>query len=417
MRPEPDNGGVARCLARSARTCGAGLLGALLILVGCEAGVNQALIETPTPYPIRSPVVGSPSAPPAIAAGPDLATAAAAARSGAFGTAEAAFGRVLASDPDDVAAREGRAAARAASGDLDGAATDLDAALARDPSRADLYLRRGTLGIRRARFGAARTDLDRAIAIEPGNAAAFLARAELWRWTAQGDPARYQAALDDLRRASALTPDDPAARIGRARVWLDRAMFRGDPIDLDRALAELDALASGGGEAAALVRARTVAAQGRGADATQILDAPVVRAATDAPVAAADRSSARAAVLLAEGNPPAAAEAAAAAIEADPGRWDAYRTLAEAQLAGGDAVAALATADRLLTFWSDDGPGLMLRAVALARLGRTADAASAFDAARRRLAESPVYTARIAQAQRGEGRLPRVGTPPTDGAG
>ena len=105
------------------------LLVASLVLVGCEAGVNQRLLDTPTAYPVRSPVVPSAVGSASGAGSPLRATAEAALRAGRLATAEAAFDAVLAATPTEVDALAGRAAARAAGGDLEGAGADLDAAL------------------------------------------------------------------------------------------------------------------------------------------------------------------------------------------------------------------------------------------------------------------------------------------------
>lgn len=368
-----------------------------------------------TAAPIRSPVsVPTPAADEAVTSA--LATAGAAMDAGRFDPAEVAFGRALEVAPDAVDALAGRAAARLALGDIAGAGSDLDAALTLAPGRADLYLARADLARRRADFPAAEADYGRAIRLDPGNAAAFVSRADLLRLTAQGDAARYQAALDDLGRAQALAADYPAPRIARARLLTDRAAFSGDPVDLDRALAELDTLPAGrGGELAALVRARILAAQGKGDDAARLLDAPVVGSVSDPPASEAARLAARAAVALAHRDWEGAISSARGAVAADPAEWDAHRTLAEALLASGQADTALAAAERLLAAWPDDGPGLFLRAAALARLGRFDEARPPLDAARRRLASSPVYLARIVQAERAMGRLPTIETPPTAG--
>ena len=52
----------------------------------------------------------------------------------------------------------------------------------------------------------------------------------------------------------------------------------------------------------------------------------------------------------------------------------------------------------LLARWPEAGPGLYLRGVALLRLGRAEAGQAALTEARERLADSPVYQARIAQA-------------------
>jgi tetratricopeptide (TPR) repeat protein len=137
------------------------------------------------------------------------------------------------------------------------------------------------------------------------------------------------------------------------------------------------------------------------------------------PLAEAERLSARAAVALAARDWDAAASAANAAVAADPAAWEAHRTLTQAELGRGDPAAALAAADRLLAAWPDDGPALYLRGLALQRLGRSAEARAALDLARQRLASSPVYQARIAQANQDPHGTPSDGDPslPTAPAG
>ena len=338
---------------------------AVVALIGCDAGVNQELLATSTPYPIRSPVAAA-----LAAASPEADVVE------ALATGEAAL----------------------AAGDLDVAEAAYYRAILAAPEQIDAYLARAEVGERQAEFEAAAADYGRVIALEPGNVEAYVGRGNLALLQAQGDPARYQAALDDFNRALALDADNQAARLGRARLFLDRASFRGDPTDLDRALAELDALGERAASAAAnLLRARVLAARGDVAGARDVLAAPVVSAATDVRVDEADREVARAAVAVAGRDWAEAATAAAAALRADPSRWEVYRFLAEAELGRGDAAAALSAAERLLARWPEDGASLYLRGLALIELGRREEAEEALAAARDRLKASPVYQARIAQ--------------------
>ncbi len=372
-----------------------------VVLAGCGVGVNEDLVATSTPYPIRSPV-GASSAPatPEPAAVAALATAQAALAGGSPAAAVPVFGTAIAAAPRDPDGYAGRAAARAASDDLDGAAADLDAAVALAPGRADLYLARAALAERRADFAAAEADYGRAIARSPGDPALYAARAFAILLTAQGNLDRYQAALDDLNRALVLDPAYRPARLGRVRVLADRAMFRGDPTDLDRALSELDALSDAVGDPdVLLLRARVLAARGDVQGARQALAAAEGSMRADrSPVATAPLETARALVALKATDWVAAARAADAALRADPFHWEAYQVLAEAELGRDDARAALRAADRLLARWPDAGAGLYLRGVALAALSREAEARRALEAARTRLPHSPVYQARIAQA-------------------
>ena len=342
------------------------LLFAAVALIGCDAGVNQELLATSTPYPIRTPVAAT-----LTAASPEADVV------DALATGEAAL----------------------AAGDLGDAEAAYDRAILAAPERLDAYLARAEVGERQAEFEAAAADYGRVIALEPGKVEAYVGRGNLAVLEAQGDLARYQAALDDFNRALALDAENQAARLGRARLFLDRAAFRGDPTDLERAMAELDALGERAASPAAnLLRARVLAARGDVAGARDVLAAPVISATSDVRVDEADRAAARAVVAVAGREWAEAATAAKAALRADPSRWEAYRLLAEAELGRGDAAAALSAAERLLARWPDDGPGLYLRGVALVELGRTGEAEEALAAARDRLSTSPVYQARIAQA-------------------
>lgn len=372
----------------------------LFLLSACSAGVNDELAATVTPYPVRSPVnaVRSETGTPNIAVDLAISTAEAAAVGGDAAAAVAAFDVAIGADPSHVDARLGRALARARTGDPIGARSDSDAAVALAPERPGPYLIRADVARRRADFASAADDYRRAIAFDPANTTAFVGRGEVTHLVAQGDQGLYQSALDDFTRALALDPGSVAARLGRALVFADRAAFRGDAADLDRATLELETLPAGvGGESATLVRARLLAAKGDLDGARQLLAAPVVRRIDEAGAATEERESARAAVALAAKEWEAAATAAATAIAADPSTWEAHRTLANAHLRRGDASAALAASDAILARWTDDGPSLYLRGAALLALGRSTEAREALDSARRRLAASPVYQARIAQ--------------------
>lgn len=412
-----DNGSVSRChLERSGPRPRAilrwgrhGLLGGLpvaALLTGCAAGVNDELVSTPTPYPVRPTVADTAgTATPGPDAAAALATAEAALERGDPTGAEAILSRTIESGLATADVLALRAAARQTRGDLDGARRDLDAAIALAPDRADPYQARAEIAERRGDLAAAVADLDAAVARAPGDPRGYVERGQAIARTAVGDVALYQRALDDVNRALALDAGYGPARLGRVRILLDRAAFRGDPADPTRALAELDA-AVGGGEAAALLRAQAFAAAGDAAEARRVLAAPVIATASEEPVGAGERAATEAAVALAAREWDAAAATALDALRAEPSRWAAFRLLAEAELGRGDADAALAAAERLLERRPDDGPGLFLRGAALLRLGRETEAWEVLGRARRALAASPVYQARIEQL------LPNVsGTP------
>ena len=377
-----------------------GVLTIAVVLAGCSTSVNQALIASPTAYPVRTPVVsdqliGVLEVPPSGVA----ATAAVALRRGDAAAAEAAFSTVIAGTPEAgsvVDAYLGRASARDLGGDPRGALVDLDEAVRRAPERADLLLHRAAV---QARLGAAEpalTDFGKVIQLDPGMAAAYEGRGLVEVWSAEGDPGGYQAALDDFKRAVALDPTLVIARIGPALVYADRATFRGDPADRDHALQTLDALPDLAGDPrVAALRARLLAERGDRAGAERALTA--ARASSGGALHSVVDLAAS--VIAAEAEDWVVAETAArAAIAADPFLWDARRALARAQLSRGDTTGALATIDDLLTALPDDGESLYLRGVALSGLHRDQEARRDLEAARVALPLSPVYQARIAEA-------------------
>ena len=371
------------------------------LLIGCEADTNQGFVATATPYPVRSPVAMGLGRSATAAADVEqaIATGAAAIRSENLVVAATALDRAGVGDPRDLNTLAGRALARAASGDLAGAAADLDAAIDRAPDRADLYYARAEIAGRQGELETAAREYGAAITRDPGDTASFVGRGRISVVLAEGDSTRYQAALGDFGRALALDPSFTPARLARAELFLDRAMFRGDPTDLDRALETLDGITSQDeGSAARWVRIRVLAARGDLQGAEHLLEAPVVRTIHDLPSDRAADALARTDVALAARDWGAAAAAATGAIQADPFDGRAYRALAVAELNRGHAASALAVADRLLSLWREDGPGLYLRGLALDRLGREIESRESFMAARARLVASPVYQARIAQA-------------------
>ncbi|MDP9367512.1 MAG: tetratricopeptide repeat protein [Chloroflexota bacterium] len=378
-------------------------LATAILLASCSSSVNQELIASPTPYPVRSPVVpdelvGVLEIPPT---GPG-ATAAAALRRRDAAQAEAAFSTVIAATPRGAGAVDaylGRAQARDLAGDPRAALIDLDEAVRLAPERGDLLLVRAAV---QARLGAAEealADFGAAIRLDPGAAVAYEGRGLVEVWSAKGDPVRYQAALDDFKRAIALDPTLATARIGPALVYADRAAFRGDPTDRDHALRTLDALPELAGDPrVGALRARLLAERGDQAGAEQALSA--ARAALDGspPALEATVDLAASVVALEAGDWVTAEREARAAIAVDPFLWDARRILARAQLGRGDGLAALVTLDDLLTALPEDGEALYLRGVALTSLRRGEEARRVLEAARDALLASPVYQARIAEA-------------------
>ena len=251
---------------------------------------------------------------------------------------------------------------------------------------------------RRAGEPAAATAFSQAIARDPSLVAAFLGRGMATMAQAQGELATYQRALDDFNRALSLDAASVQARLGRARVYLDRFQFRGDSADLERARTDLDVvIAAGSSEEANLLLARFHIAAGQLEDAIRLIEAPVVRRIDESAVSDEERAITRASLYLSSRQTSEAIDAGSTAIEVSPEAVDGYRLLAEAHLQNNDPEQALEVVDELLARHPDDGPGLFLRAAALARLGRASDAETAIAVARDRLAASPVYLARITQ--------------------
>ncbi len=374
-----------------------------IVLAGCSSSVNEALIPSPSPYPVRSPVIpdeliGVLEIPPA---GP-AATGAAALRRGSAADAEAAFSTVIAATPAGTSTADaylGRARARDLAGDLRGALVDLNEAVRLAPDRGDLLLLRGGIQTQLGAAEAARADFGAVIRLDPGAAAAYEGRALVEIWTAKGDPERYQAALDDFKRAIALDPALVIARVGPAFVYADRATFRGDPADRGQALRALDAVPELAGEPrVAALRARILAETGDAPGAERALTAARAAASGSPRALQATVDLATSVVTGEAGDWTTAESAARAGIAADPLLWDAWRALARAQLGRGDALGAVATLDGLLRALPEDGESHYLRGIALTTLQRGEEARRDLEAAREALPASPVYQARIAEA-------------------
>ena len=395
------------------------VMAVVVITAGCSASVNDDLVGTPTPDPLRAQVVGSSSP----VGSPTLATPLARVRTsldrGDLPGAAAAAATAVALAPDDPDALAARAEVRFRSGDLDGARGDLNRAVNRSPRRADLLIRRARVEVALGEMDAALADDGAAIARDPGLIEAFIHRATVRALIAQGMPSAYQAALDDANRALALDPESWSARIALARVYLARAAFRGDPADLGHALVELEKVRGGsGGPTAALIGAQLLAIRGdvEGAhsqrdDALEGVPLPGPRAPAIADIAFTDAT-----IAFAEHDWERAAASAKEALIADPERWDARVLLAESLLGAKDDPAALGAADLIRDRWPEHGVGWYLRGVALTRLGDSPAARVALERARALLAASPVYLARIGQAERdlpgGTGGKPQPVTSP-----
>lgn len=369
------------------------------LLAGCSVGVNQQLLDTPTPSAkTTSDAEATVDATPSDDGSVALVTADAAFRSGDFEGAEQTVATVLALDPRDVDARALRAQARRRQGDVAGAVSDLGTATALAPERIDLVLAQGQVAAERPDFSVALDAFTRAVRMNPGDADAYVGRAMVHLVQAQGDLQSYQAALDDLNRAIALDPSHSTASIGRAQVYFDRAIYRGSPDDLRRTLDILDGLAQGAAsEAATLLRARALVQSGDPDSAAEMLERPVIADREVTPVGPGAKALARAEIALANDDADTAATAAMAAISADPAAWSAYYLLAEAELRRGGSAAASRATESLLDRWPENGRALYLQGAALIAAGQIAEGERTLTLARGQLRSSPVYLARIEQ--------------------
>ena len=159
----------------------------VLVLAGCGVAVNEDLVATVTPYPVRSPVSASPMA----------------------GSAEVAAELTIAAE------------AALAIGDLEEADRLLARSLDIYPSQARAYIARARLALARAGqvagvYDAALEDLNRALAIDPTSLPAQLGRSAAYstRATFAGDPEDWQRALTAL---DAVTDQEvPEVAIARA---------------------------------------------------------------------------------------------------------------------------------------------------------------------------------------------------------
>jgi tetratricopeptide (TPR) repeat protein len=346
--------------------------------MGCSGSVNEELIATPTPYPIRTAVVAN---------------------------------------DNTIGSDEPTPHVQGNGDDPEAAVDDLNTAIVLSPERADLYLQRAALWERLPDFAVAEADYSRAIAIDPGSAAAYAGRGNVIALTAEGDLNRYQSAMDDFNRATAIDPTLLPALLGRALVYAERAEFRGDPQDLTLAIEAIASVAEAQPDSRALaLQVRLLALHGE-VDAAEksIADALDLLPRDASPEEHAVVEAARATIAVAVSDWETAVDAANAALRSDPSRWEAYRTLASAELGRRDAEAARAAADRLLAKVPNDGRGLYLRGLALTTLGQVGDARISLEAAGDELHNSPVYQAKIAEALQRLERRP-LSTGATNGA-
>jgi tetratricopeptide (TPR) repeat protein len=134
--------------------------------------------------------------------------------------AVAAYDRVLAANPDDIAAWGNRGVALRSLGRLDEALASYDAAIARRPDHPDAYTNRGNVLVDLGRLDEARASLETACALKPQDATAQnnLGNALV----ALGRPDEALARLD---AAIALKPDYPTARFNRSLALLAQGRF------------------------------------------------------------------------------------------------------------------------------------------------------------------------------------------------
>lgn len=126
----------------------------------------------------------------------------------------AAYGRVLALDPDDVAGLLRRGTALAQVERHSEALADFDRAMVLAPELTAPYVSRAGALLSLGRFEEALADCDRALSLDPSNTNALVNRG-----MARGNLGRYDAAVEDLDRALELLPEGP----GKDRVRAARA--------------------------------------------------------------------------------------------------------------------------------------------------------------------------------------------------
>ena len=125
-----------------------------------------------------------------------------------FEDALAVYDRLLALQPNSVAAHMGRGGALRALDRHQAALAEYEIVLAADPNAADVWNGRGHLLRILGRVDEALESLNRALALTPDFAEALQNRGELL-WDEKTD---YPAAVKDLERAAALEPDRPALK-------------------------------------------------------------------------------------------------------------------------------------------------------------------------------------------------------------
>jgi tetratricopeptide (TPR) repeat protein len=114
---------------------------------------------------------------------------------------------------DRIATLVNRGTIEAASGDVGSSLSDYDAALAINPDMADIYINRGSVLIRAARYEEARTSFDKALSLGPTNA--YIAYFD--RGMAHEKAGNLTAAYADYKQAAKLAPDYQPARAVLAR--------------------------------------------------------------------------------------------------------------------------------------------------------------------------------------------------------
>ncbi len=161
------------------------LFGYGLVLLGCQAGVNEELVATPTPYLVRSPIAPEAQGTPRNGD---------ASLTDALATGEAGLG---AGDP--------------------AAATAYSEAIVRDPSLVPAFIGRGLVAMGQAQgdpatYQRALDDLNRALSLEPASIPARIGRARVYldRFRFRGDPTDLDRARTELDVVLAKGPSEEA---------------------------------------------------------------------------------------------------------------------------------------------------------------------------------------------------------------
>lgn len=287
---------------------------------------------------------------------------------GDFAVAISTFSTAIRRDPDNAMAYADRAIAHYWNEDYRQAGIDADKAAALDQSNAVVYRVRGLLSMREDRYSDALADFTRSLQLQPDHPFTHLQRALAYNADKQ-----YREARIDAEAAIRLQPDLTGAYALLARQYRAQG-------DLPHAQAQADALLKVAHRPKEYVAAAQILAMLQ--QSRQALDA-LQRGIAATPDVSLYTFRAR---LLPKSDTAGRQAALQAALDLDPHANEALLLRGELEFDTGNYKAAVATYDSALadvTAAAHRLPYLLLgRGVAYARLGRAAEAAQDFGAAR-----------------------------------